>query len=283
MSTLSVVISARDEAIHIARCIESARELGRVFVVDSGSADDTIEIARAHGAHVVEHPWEGYAAQKNWALRSLPIETDWVLLLDADEYLTPALRREIAAAIGSEATAGYYLPRRNVFLGRVLRHAWWYPDYQMRLFRLGRGRFEDRLVHEHVIIDGREDFLREPLVHENLKGVDAFVRRQLGYAGLEARELVRIRAGDVRDERPGRFFGTWPERRRALKTKVWFRMPFRPVIRFLWMYVVKRGFLDGRQGLVYSQLIAAHEVLFNAKLLEQEVAGRTRAAGGDDA
>ena len=269
---VTVVISARDEALHIGRCIESARPLGRTFVVDSGSADDTIAIARARGGEVVEHPWEGYAAQKNWALDNLPIATEWVLLLDADEYLTPALRAEIAAAIASEGTAGFYVPRMNVFLRRPLRHAWWYPDYQLRLLRLGKGRFEDRAVHEHVLVDGPEDFLRDPLMHENLKGIDAFVRRQLRYAALEADEIRRARAGGRANQREGRFLGTWPERRRALKTRVWYRLPGRPVIRFLWMYVVKRGFLDGRQGLVYSQLLAFHEAVINAMLLEQELA-----------
>lgn len=273
---ITVIVSARDEAVHIKRCIESARDLGRVFVIDSGSLDETIAIARACGAEVVEHAWEGYAAQKNWALDNLPQRAGWVLFLDADEYLTLALREEMIAAVSDREEVGFYVARSNIFLGRSLTHAWWYPDYQMRLFRRERGRFEDRAVHEHAVVDGPEGFLHEPLVHENLKGVDAFVRRHLRYAELEAEEIVRARTGENTGQRQGRFFGTWPERRRALKTTVWYRMPGRPLVRFLWMYIVKRGFLDGRQGLTYSQLIASYEVLINAKLFEQELAERRR-------
>jgi glycosyltransferase involved in cell wall biosynthesis len=275
-SEITVIVSARDEALHIRRCIESARELGPVFVVDSGSLDDTIEIARACGAEVVDHAWEGYAAQKNWALDNLLEKDGWVLFLDADEYLTPPLREEMLASVSGRDEVGFYVARRNIFLGRPLRHAWWYPDYQMRLFRSKHARFEDRAVHEHVIVNGPEGFLHEPLVHENLKGIDAFVRRHLLYAALEAEEIARARRGENEGQRQGRFFGTWPERRRALKTSVWYRMPGRPLVRFVWMYLVKRGFLDGRQGLVYSQLLASYEVLINAKLCERQLAGQRR-------
>jgi glycosyltransferase involved in cell wall biosynthesis len=263
------VICTLDEQLHVDRCVVSARELGPVFVVDGGSHDDTTALARRHGAEVIEHRWLGYADQKNWALENLPIKTSWVLLLDADEYLTPALRAEIRRTVNDTDVNGFYVPRSNIFLGRRLRHAWWYPDYQLRLLRLGKGRYEDRAVHEHVIVEGREGFLREPLMHENLKGIDGFIERQLRYAGLEAQEMLALGTDAASGWRRGRLFGTWPERRRALKVRVWYRMPGRPVIRFLWMYVLKRGFLDGRQGLIYSQLIAFHEALVNAKLFEK--------------
>ena len=272
MSGVSTVIAALDEELHIGRAVAAARPLGPVFVVDGGSSDGTRRIAEEAGATVVEHFWEGYAAQKNWALLHLSFGTGWVLSLDADEIVTPALRAEIAHAIESETIAGYWLPRRNVFLGRVLRHAWWYPDYQLRLFRVERGRFEDRLVHEHVLVEGETGFLREPLVHENLKGIDAFVARQLRYAGLEAEEMRRARGGPVPNQRQGKLFGTWPERRRALKTRVWYRLPGKPLIRFLWMYVLKRGFLDGQEGRIYCELLAVSESLISAKQLEQEAA-----------
>lgn len=268
---LTVLVCTFQEELHIGRCVESARGLGSVRIVDGGSTDETITIARTRGAQVIEHPWEGYAAQKNWALASLSIETDWVMLLDADEYLTEALNSEIKRAIQTGDCAGFYVPRVNVFLGRPLRHAWWYPDYQLRLFQVGKGRYEERSVHEHLILDGKAGFLREALIHENLKGIDGFIGRQLRYAGLEAQEMVKARAGANGAQRRGQLLGTWPERRRALKTRIWYRLPGRPVIRFLWMYLLKRGFLDGRQGLIYSQLIAFHEALVNAKLFEQSL------------
>jgi ubiquinone/menaquinone biosynthesis C-methylase UbiE/uncharacterized protein YbaR (Trm112 family) len=225
------------------------------------------------GAEVVEHTWEGYAAQKNWALAQVAGRADWVLFLDADEWIPDELAAEIRTAIASPV-AGYHIPRRNVFEGRVLRHAWWYPDYQLRLFRSDRGRFEDRLVHEHVIVDGSIGFLAHPLMHENLKGLNAFLARHIRYADLEAREIIRERSGQTAGQRRGRLLGTWPERRRFLKTRIWYQLPARPAIRFVWMFFIKRGFLDGRQGLVYCQLIAAYEAMIDARLLELERAKR---------
>ncbi len=269
---VTVILPVLDEELHIRRAVLSTLPLGPVFVVDCGSTDRTRDIAAEVGAKVVEHDWEGYAAQKNWALTTLPLETDWVLFLDADEYLTVELRREIQAAVSAaDRMDGFYIPRRNVFLGRELRHVWWYPDYQLRLFRSGKGRFEDRRVHEHVLLDGPSGFLRHALMHENLKGVDAFMRRHERYAALEAQEIQQIRLGLQTNQRRGRLLGSWPERRRWLKLNVWYRLPGRPAIRFLWLYVLRRGFLDGRAGLVYAQLLAAYEALIDAKLLESEL------------
>ena len=281
MSSVSPVTPTPDEERHGERAATAALSLGPVFVLDSGSRDRTRELAVAAGATVVEHPWEGYSAQKNWALEHLPLETEWVLFLDADEIVTEALRAELVGTVRQNGFDGYYLPRRFVFLGRELRHAWWYPDYQLRLFRRGKARYEDRLVHEHVLLEGNAGFLREALLHENLKGIDAFVDRHRRYAALEAAEILKARRGATEGQRPGRFLGTWPERRRALKTRVWHRLPGRPVIRFLWMYVLRRGFLDGRQGLIYSQLIAFHEALVNANLFEQEAAAEAMRRRGD--
>ncbi len=266
---VTTIISTLDESAHIVRAVRSAAPLGPVFVVDCGSSDGTAEHATAAGATVVEHAWEGYAAQKNWALDNLPIETDWVLMLDADEYLTEHLRAEIAdRVVSSSAVNGYLVPRWNIFMGRLLRHAWWYPDYQLRLFRWGLGRYEERSVHEHVVVNGAVAALSEPSYHENLKGVDAFIRRHQRYAALEAEEILLHRRRDLHGRRAGRILGTKQERRRALKMDVWYRLPARPLIRFVWMFVLRRGFLDGRQGLVYCELISAYEAMIDANLLE---------------
>ena len=269
---VTIIITTKDEELHVARCIESVRPLGRVVVVDGGSRDRTIEIARAGGAEVVERPWRGYADQKNWALAETGIATAWVLFMDADEYLSPAGRDEIHTAIQDGDAAGYLLPRAQIFLGRRLDHAWWYPDYQLRLFRTGRGRFEDRRVHEHVVVDGPEATLREPILHENLKGLAAMIDRHNRYSDLEVAELLD--PATVR--RPGSFTGSWMDRRRALKDRVWFRVPGRPLVRFIWLYVVKRGFLDGRQGRLYCTMIAMYDAMIDAKLQERKLGGQRR-------
>jgi glycosyltransferase involved in cell wall biosynthesis len=268
VNDVTVVIPAKDEELHVAHCVESARELGRVVVVDAGSGDRTRALARERGAEVFEHPWEGYAAQKNWALDEV-VATEWVLFLDADESLTAEGRAEIRASILDRDVAGYYLPRSYVFLGRRLRHAWWYPDYQLRLFRRQRGRYEERRVHEHVIVDGPVGTLSEPIVHENLKGLAAFVERHNRYSDLEAAELLRPST----TRREGSFTGNWADRRRALKDRVWFRLPGRPAIRFLWLYLVIGGFLDGRRGLLFCQLIAMYDFLIDAKVAERRLTG----------
>jgi len=265
---VTVIIPTRDEALHIARCVDSARPLGRVVVVDCGSADATREIAAAHGAEVVAHAWEGHAAQKNWALDHLDIRTEWALFLDADEYLPPETVAEIQTAVRRAGVAGYDVARRYVFLGRELRHAWWYPDHQLRLFRRDGARCEDVQVHEHMIVPGRIGTLRSAIMHENLKGLSAFVERHNRYSDLEAAEI----ASPAANRKRGSFTGTWAERRRALKDRVWFRMPGRPVVRFLWLYLAKRGFLDGRRGLLFCSLIAMYDFLIEAKLVERKLA-----------
>jgi glycosyltransferase involved in cell wall biosynthesis len=271
---LVVVVPTLDEELHVERCVASVRSLGApVVVVDAFSADRTVELASAAGATVVQRAWTGYADQKNWVLDQVRGAAEWVLFLDADEYVTPALAAEIAARVAAPAgAAGCYLPRMNVFMGRELRHAWWYPDHQLRLFRTSAGRFEQREVHEHVVVRGRVDALDSPLMHENLKGIDAFLQRHVRYARYEAAEFVAA----TRTEHRGSFFGGWAQRRRALKYHVWRRLKHRAAIRFLWMYVVRRGFLDGREGRVYCQLIAAYEAMIDAYALEIEQQARPR-------
>jgi hypothetical protein len=154
-----------------------------------------------------------------------------------------------------------------VFLGRELRYAWWYPDFQLRLMRVGAGAFEPRSVHEHLIIDGPAEELWADIWHENLKGLTDFVERHNRYATLEAKELET----PSQDTRRGSFFGDWADRRRAIKSRIWMRLPGRPVLRFLWMYIVKQGFRDGREGLIYCALISWYDLLINAKALERQV------------
>jgi len=276
---ITVIVPTRDEAVHIARCVDSARGLGPVFVVDCGSIDGTREIAAAHGATVVEHAWEGHAGQKNWALATLEITTEWVLFLDADEYLTPEGVVEMQDAVRRDGAAGYYVARRYIFLGQELRHAWWYPDYQLRLFRRAGARCEDVQVHEHMIVDGPVEPLRQAIVHDNLKGLSAFVERHNRYSDLEAAELARPAA----NRKKGSFTGSWAERRRAVKDRIWFRVPMRPLARFAWLYFVKRGFLDGRRGLLFCYLIATYEFLIDVKLMERKLAASAAAGAAGPA
>ena len=267
MSSILTIILTLDEELHIERCVRSALPLGPLFVVDCGSTDRTVAIAREAGATVVVHPWEGHARQKNWALDHIPAESSWVLFLDADEFLTPALRAELTRAASRPDIDGYLLTSENIFLGKTLKRAYWHPRL-LRMFRRGRGRWEERSVHEYAMVDGRVDVIKQVLPHENLKGIDAFLERHVRYARLEAGEMDRAAALGTGRIQMSDLLGGPATRRRALKTKVWYRLPGRPAVRFLWNYLIRGGFLDGRQGLVYAQLIAAYEAMIDGKRLE---------------
>jgi glycosyltransferase involved in cell wall biosynthesis len=269
---ITTIIPTKDEAIHIERCVLSLLPLGRVVVVDSESNDDTVARARHAGADVFVHAWEGYAAQKNWALANTGIDTPWILLMDADEFVTEKTRGMIRDTVETGTAVAYWLPRRLIFLGREMRYAWWYPDFQLRLVRTGMGAFEPRSVHEHLIVDGPAGELWADIWHENLKGLTAFVDRHNRYATLEAEELDN----PSRNIRPGSFFGNWADRRRAIKSHVWSRLPGRPVIRFLWLYILRQGFRDGREGFFYCSLIAWYDLLINAKVFERDIEHRPR-------
>jgi len=263
---VTVIIPTLNEEVHIIRAVESAKLLGAVWVVDSGSSDATWSLAESAGARVVHRTWLGHASQKNWALDNLPIDTQFVMFLDADEVIPPDLRAEIQAVTANTSeVVAYYMPRRNIFMGRPLDHAWWYPDYQMRLFIRGRARYEEREVHEHMEANGPSARLQSDLVHESLKGIDEFLERHVRYAKAEAAAISTGNHGRLN-------LRTRAGRRRAIKTRVWYRARQRPLIRFLWLYIVKRGFRDGPQGRIYCQLIAAYEAMIDAYCLEWQQA-----------
>ena len=187
--SLSVIVITKDEEAAIARTLDSVAWADEIVVVDSGSADRTVEIARERGAKVVVTPdWPGFGPQKN---RALDLATgDWVLSLDADEWLTPASAEEIKATIGAGAgPAAYRFPRRSSFCGRFMRHSGWWPDYVVRLFRRGSARFSDDSVHERVIVDGALGTLREPIMHETFVDLDDLVEKMNRYSTLTAQQL----------------------------------------------------------------------------------------------
>ncbi len=271
---VSVVITTLNESIHIGRCIGAVEWADQVFVVDGGSTDDTVALAQGRGAVAVSNPWRGYAAQKNWAVQNLPFRNDWVLFLDADEVASPELAHEIASVVqgSGEAHGAYSVNRRMIFLGRWLRHVWWYPDRTVRLIRRSAGgAFEDRSVHERWVSAGAVGRLNVDLIHENLKPLHEYVERLNRYSTLEALEILRwrwaARSGDVRVS----FFGDWVERRRALKLRVWYRLPFRPLLRRVWSGLFRLGFLDGPEGRIFTRLHVAYETLIDIKVRELEV------------
>jgi glycosyltransferase involved in cell wall biosynthesis len=221
-----------------------------VIVVDAGSSDKTPAIAREFTDRVLFRAWTGYAAQKNFALAQC--RGDWILSLDADERVPEPLRDELRVVLaGDPAVAGFYLARQNFFQGRWVRHGGLFPDYQLRLFRRGRGAFADLAVHESARVDGPTGRLRHALVHESYRGVEDFVARASRYADLAARALAAEgRGGGAAD------------------------LLLRPAWRFVRMYVLQRGFLDGWRGLVLAGLYAQYVFLRAARTRELRAAAR---------
>ena len=261
-ANISVIIPTFNEEKNIPFSLESCAFADQVFVLDSGSTDRTRQIAEDAGASFIYHPWEGYARQKNWGIDNLPIESDWVFILDADEVITPPLRDELLAlASGKVANdkAGYYVNRYFVWEGKEIRHCGYYPSWNLRFFRRGKARYEERDVHEHMVVDGSVGYLKGEMHHEDRRGREYLWQKHLNYAELEAREMVKIVTGESTGGLKPSFFGNALERRRAIKERIWPFLPGRWALRFLYMYVLKCGFLDGAAGLDMCLFMTRYE------------------------
>ncbi len=272
---VSVIIAARNEAKNLPRCLEALRDVAEVYVIDSQSSDDTVEIARSYGAQVVQFHYQGgWPKKRQWAMDQLPIANEWILLLDADEVLTSELAEEIRATIQNPAINGSFIRLRTWFLGRALR----YGDvslWKLALFRRGKGRFECRLkdqdasmadmeVHEHVVVEGATARLGHPLIHHNVESLSRYIQKHDEYSNWESRVLLQ-RAEDK--DLPPSLFGTQAQRRRWLKGKL-FTVPGSPVLLFLYRYVLRFGFLDGVPGLIYCGFQAVQMFHTKAKIYE---------------
>jgi len=247
MSSIAALITTCNEELNLPDCLASVRGwVDEIFVVDSFSTDRTCEIARADGAHVVQHKYAGPAAQKNWALDHLPVTADWILILDADERVSVALRDEILALVGNPGERqGFYLNRLFIFYGRPIRHCGWYPSWVLRLFRRGAARYENRAVHEHMVIAGAVGFCRADLLHEDHRDLSHWLEKHNRYSSLEAAEMVRARAGDARTAQS---LHRTLALKRLVKERLWPYLPARSFLYFMYLYVFRLGFLDGAAG-----------------------------------
>jgi glycosyltransferase involved in cell wall biosynthesis len=271
---ISVIVATRNEEKNLPRCLQSLRDVGEIYVIDSGSTDATPEIARSYGAKVVQFHYQGgWPKKRQWAMENLPLAFEWVFLVDADEALTPALSEEIHRALQNPDINGYYISLQMYFLGRLLRHGgagFW----KLSLFRRGKGRYECRLkdqdlsmadmeIHEHVVVEGATAKLRNPLEHHNVESLSRYIRKHDEYSNWEAKVWVE---GDTQDLAPA-LFGTQAERRRWLKTS-FLRLPGASLLFFLFRYVFCLGFLDGIPGLIYCGFQAVQVFHVKAKIFE---------------
>jgi glycosyltransferase involved in cell wall biosynthesis len=271
---LSVVVPIKNEAANLPRCLASVQWADEILVVDSQSTDDSAEIAHRHGARVEQFHFNGtWPKKKNWALENVRFRNDWVFILDADEVLPAGAETEFASAISNAGEiAGYWINRRFFFLGRWLRHAY-YPNWNLRLFRHSRGRYEkltdlptgsgDNEVHEHVVVRGPTSRLRCEIDHYAFPSIDVFIEKHNRYSNWEAcvaaNESVPDSSRQLSHERVKR-----RRRWKALSQRV----PFRPLLRFLYVYIWQKGFLDGREGYYFARLHGVYEFLSVAKTYE---------------
>ena len=261
---ISVMIPTLNEAEHIAEAVANALKVGDVFVLDSGSSDGTIELAREAGATVVEHAWEGYARQKNWGLNNLPFRGDWVFILDADERIKPDLRRELLeVARKDEPFDGWYVNRLNLLLGRPIRHGGLYPSWNLRFFRLGKAHYEDRSVHEHMICPGPTGYLKGEMLHIRRETISDYIDKHIRYADLESDEWVKLKLGVSTGADTRTLFRDILRTRQWLRRNVWPKCPFRPTLRFVYMYFVRFGVLDGYAGFHLAMLMASYEYMIS--------------------
>jgi (heptosyl)LPS beta-1,4-glucosyltransferase len=244
--SIAAVIITKDEEKNIAACLESVRWADERIVVDAESRDRTVELARQHAAQVHVRPWPGYGPQKNFGMEQAGSE--WILIVDADERITPALREEIQAVLKAGPSceiAGFEIPRRNFFYGRWIRGGGIYPDYQLRLFRKAAGRYDETQLHENLRLRGRIERLQHPMDHDSMPTIRTHVRKMMRYTTLGAQEKLKNRSTVTAMEIAGHHFGT------IVKT-----------------YVLRKGYRDGVHGVIVALFAGMHTFIKYVKAWE---------------
>ena len=272
---ISILIPIKNEAANLPRCLKAVAWADEIFVVDSQSTDGSQAIAESFGAKVVQFQFNGiWPKKKNWALESVPFKHDWVFILDADEVMPPAAEAEFRGIVTApnHPVAGYWINRRFMFMGKWLRHAY-YPNWNLRLFKHRLGRYEkltdvdtasgDNEVHEHVVVKGETGRLQCEMDHYAFPSVAVFVEKHNRYSNWEARvaldHFLKGSNHTLQNKEVGKL--------RRLK-QFSQSLPFRPLQRFLYVYLWQRGFLDGKEGYYFARLHAMYELLCVTKTYE---------------
>lgn len=254
---LTVIILTYNEEQNLPQVLKSVCGwANQIIVLDSFSIDHTVEIAKHYGCEIFQNKFENYAKQRNFALQ-LPIKSEWVFFLDADEWLPMDLKDEITKVIEKNPQEnGFYIKRRFIWMGRWIRRGY-YPTWILRLFRNGKGKCEERGVNEHIIVEGNVAYLKNDFIHEDRKGISDWIDKHNRYATREAEELVKTRFKEYKQEEiPARFLGSQAERKRWTRKNIWEKLPLfvRPFIFFVYRYFFRAGFLDGREAFIYHFL-----------------------------
>lgn len=262
---ISVLVTTYNEEINIEDCLKSCQNWAdEVIVVDSFSNDRTLKIAENYGAEIYQHEYISPPDQKNWALDNIDFKNEWVFIIDADERFMPALKTELEEIVSNDGAGhvGYYVNRKYIFYGKWIKHCGWYPSWNLRFFKHQLGRYEDRKIHEHVIIDGPVGYCKNDMLHEDRHDFKSWMSKQVRFAAAEANE--RYLASNTAKKTTtfkDLFFGDPVQKKRALKEKIWMHLPFKSTIRFVHLYFFKKGFLDGFHGLRFCLLWAILEFI----------------------
>ena len=282
MPLLSAIILTHNEEKNLGSCLESLQPLAcPVFVIDSGSSDRTLEIAAEFGAVALKHPFVSHVEQWIWALENVPLKSEWILALDADQSITPELAEEIKAQLPTSTVDGFYIKRRQVFRGRWIKHGGYYPKYLLKLFRSSRVYLHDGdRVDHHFYVRGSCAKLFCDLIEANHKEDDIsfWIDKHNRYAALMAEEEQRKRCGGYRPPITPSLFGN-PDQRVIWLKNLWSRLPLyvRPLAYFSYRYFLRAGFLDGKQGFIFHFLQAYwYRLIIDIKLDEiQKQSGHT--------
>ena len=283
MLDLSVIILTYNEEIHIRRCLENVKQFAsKVYVVDCFSIDRTAQIAKELGAEVIEHEWPGNQAEQfNWALDNLPITTEWILRLDADEYLLPGLIEELLEKLPviPESVSALSLSRARAFCGKILHHGIVNNIRIIRIFRKGKARYEKRLMDEHLsVLSGETIDMKNQFVDDNRMPIGLFIDKHNGYATHEAALLLDAEYHLTNMDSLPQDYGREVEKKRTQKAR-YARMPlfWRAFGYFVYRYIIKLGFLDGKEGFLWDFLQGWwYRTLVDAKVYE------IKKACGDD-
>lgn len=273
---VSILVPIKNEVHNLPRCLASVAWAAEIFVVDSQSTDESQRIAEEHGAKVEQFEFNGtWPKKKNWALENLPFKHEWVFILDADEVLPAEAEKEFRSILqdaSASEVAGYWINRRFRFMGKWLKHAY-YPNWNLRLFKHRLGRYEkltevdtqsgDNEVHEHVVVQGKTGYLKSEMDHYAFPSVDVFVEKHNRYSNWEARVALDQYLQASNSQLQKADVGL----RRQLK-QLSHQLPCRGFLRFLYVYLWQRGFLDGREGYYFARLHGVYEFLSVAKTYE---------------
>jgi len=294
-SPLSVIILTYNEELNLENCLKSVSDWAdEIFIVDSYSADKTQEIAKRYGAKIIQHAFANQAKQFNWALDNLEIKSEWILRLDADEYLTEELKKEITETLNMMRTSdvprgstsqilaansqeveprkieeinGFYIKRRIYFMNRWIKHAGVYPLWFLRLFKKGKAKSELKEIDEHIVLfEGKAGELKNDFIHDDKKSLSDWIQKHNDYSTREVETILNLQPEIAA-------LGGQPERKRWLKEKFYYRLPLfcRAFGYFIYRYFFCLGFLDGKQGLIYHFLrICWYRFLLDAKIYEHK-------------